>query len=42
MCRRGARSLGQWGRSVYSCIGVGGAAGSKNTNKTQNHLNSAQ
>jgi hypothetical protein len=38
MCRRGARSSGQWGRWVYSCIGIGGAAGSRNTYKTQKPL----
>jgi hypothetical protein len=41
MCRRGARSSGQWGRWVYSCMGVGGAAGIKET-KHKNHSNSAQ
>jgi hypothetical protein len=35
MCRQGARSSRQWGRWVYSCIGVGGAAGSRDKNKTQ-------
>jgi hypothetical protein len=42
MSRRGARSSGQWGRWVYSCTGVGGAAGSRNTNKPQKDIQSKE
>jgi hypothetical protein len=42
VCCRSAQSSGQWDRWAYCCIGVGGVAGSRNTDGTQKDAQSKE